>query len=189
MLGDLKVFLAMADIQPQFRAACAPFSSDGNSYQSGTTERMRSAYFARLHGGDRSITLTKLPSAPLCSIRSPPQTVLRDVADQIFDQSGHHLEIRERPVGLEHGEFRIVPAGNSFVAKVAVQLEELGESRHEQPFEVEFRGNAKIEVHAERIVMRFEGLRGRAAGDRLHHGRFDFNKAALLPGTAGSPER
>ena len=104
----------------------------------------------------------------------------REMADQIFHQTGHHLEIREGPVGLEHGEFRIMPARNSFIAKVAVQFEDLRESRDEQPFEVEFRGDAKIQVHPERIVMRLEGLRGRAAGNRLHHGRFDFNKAPFV---------
>ena len=71
---------------------------------------MRSAYFARLHGGDRSIALTTFSSASLCSITSPPHTIARQAANEIFHQTGHHLEIRERPVGLQHGEFRIVPA-------------------------------------------------------------------------------
>ena len=38
----------------------------------------------------------------------------------------------------------------------------------------------RIQVHVERVVMRLEGPCRRAAGDLLHHGRFDFQEAALV---------
>lgn len=105
---------------------------------------------------------------------------LRKMAYQVLDQTRHHLEIGERPIGLQHGELRIVAPRDALVAKIAVHLEDPGESADKQPFQVEFRGDTKIKVHPQRIVVRLERLRRRAAGNRLHHRSLDLNEVPLL---------
>ena len=59
---------------------------------------------------------------------------LGKMTNQFFDQIRDLLEIGIGPVGLEHGEFRIVFPGNSFVAKIAVDFENLVESADQKRF-------------------------------------------------------
>ena len=47
-----------------------------------------------------------------------------------------------------------------------------------QPLEVELRRDPEVQIHVERVVMRDERPRQRAAGDRLHHRRLDLEVAA-----------
>ena len=100
------------------------------------------------------------------------------MADQFLDQLGDLLEIRVGPVAFEHGELRIVPARDAFVAEVAVHFEDLVEPADEQSFQVKLRRDAQIEIDPERLVMRAKRLRRRAARDGLQHRRFHFLKPA-----------
>src|SRR2546423_14755204 len=56
---------------------------------------------------------------------------LRHMTDESFDQIGHFFKIGISPVNLQHGKLWIVPSGNSFISKIAVQLEDLIESPHQ----------------------------------------------------------
>ena len=105
---------------------------------------------------------------------------LREVAGEFLDEVGHFLEVGEGPVGLQHGELRIVAARDALVAEVAVEFEDLGETADQQPLEEELRRDAQRERHAERVVMCLEGPRRRAAGNVLEHRRFDFEESAVL---------
>ena len=69
--------------------------------------------------------------------------------------------------------------GDAFVAEVAVDFENLFETTDHQTFQVELRRDAQIKLHVERVVMGDEGACRGAAGDRVHHRRFDFEEAAL----------
>ena len=69
---------------------------------------------------------------------------------------------------------------HAFVAEVAVDLEDCLETADDQAFEVEFRRDAQIAVDAQGIVVRHEGLGVGAAGDGMHHRRFDFQESLLL---------
>ena len=65
-----------------------------------------------------------------------------------------------------------------FVAEIPVQLEHLWETADQQSLQIQLGGDAQEKIDAERVVVRLERPRRRAAGDRLHHRRLDFEKAA-----------
>ena len=102
------------------------------------------------------------------------------MADQLLDQLRDLLEIRVGPIAFEHGELRIVPARDAFVAEVAVHLENLVETADEQSLQIKLRRDPQKEIDPERLVMGAERLRRRAACDRLQHRRFHFLKPARL---------
>ena len=79
-------------------------------------------------------------------------------------------------VELEHGELGVVLGRNAFVPEISVDLEHLFESAHHQALEIELGRDAQEEVHVERVMMRLERLRVRAAGNRLHHRRLDLEE-------------
>ncbi len=59
---------------------------------------------------------------------------LGEVAGEFLDEVGHLFEVREGPVGFEHGEFGVMAAGDAFVAEVAVEFEDFGEAADEEAF-------------------------------------------------------
>ncbi len=61
---------------------------------------------------------------------------------------------------------------DAFVAEVVADLVHALEAAHDQALEVQLVGNAQVERHVERVVVRDEGTRGRATIQRLQHGRF-----------------
>ena len=81
-------------------------------------------------------------------------------------------------VELHHRELGVVLRGNPLVTEVAVDLEHPLEPADGQPLEVELGGDPEVQVHVERVVMRRERPRQRAAGNRLHHRRLDLEVAA-----------
>ncbi len=89
------------------------------------------------------------------------------------------LEVGVGLVEFEHGELGIVSRGQAFVAEIAIDLEDLFQTAHHQPLEVELGGDAQVEVNTECIVMRHEGARRRATRDRLHHRRLDLEEVLL----------
>src|SRR6266508_2659927 len=62
------------------------------------------------------------------------ENFLGKVADEFLDKIRHLLKIGIRPVGLQHGEFRIVLSRNALVAEVATDLENFVEPAYEQAF-------------------------------------------------------
>ena len=72
----------------------------------------------------------------------------------------------------------------ALVAEVAVDLVDALEAADDQALQVQLRRDAQEEVHVERVVVRHEGPRRRAAGDGLHHRRLDFDVAARVELTA-----
>ena len=98
------------------------------------------------------------------------------------------LVIAVRLIGLEHGEFGVVLAREAFVAEVAADLEHLVDAADEQALEIKLERDAQIKIAAERVVMRDERLRRRAAGNGLHHRRLDFHEAARRGRNCGSRE-
>ena len=105
------------------------------------------------------------------------------MTNQFFSEIGHLFKIGIRPIGLEHRELRIMFSGDAFVAKVAIDFENLVEPTHEQTFEIKLQRNAHIEIDAERLVMRFERFGRSAAGDSLQNRRLYFQNAAVLKKT------
>ena len=82
------------------------------------------------------------------------------------------------PVELQHRELGVVLRGDPLVAEVPVDLEHLLDAADDEPLQIELGRNAHVERHVERVVMRDERARQRAARHRLHHRRLDFEEAA-----------
>ncbi len=93
-----------------------------------------------------------------------------------LDQVHEVAVVGVRLVQLEHRELGIVPRRDAFVAEVAVDLVHALEAADDQPLQVQLRRDAQVQIHVERVVMRDERPRHRAAGDRLHHRRLDFEE-------------
>jgi len=64
------------------------------------------------------------------------------------------------------------------VSEVAIDLVDAFETAHDQPLQIQLRRDAHVEIGIERVVMRDEGTRRRAAVDRLQHRRFHLDEAA-----------
>ena len=71
-----------------------------------------------------------------------------------------------------------MPARETFVAEIFSDLKQLVNAADEQPLVIKLQCDAQIKFAAERVVKRLERLRRRAAGNRLHRGRLDFDIAA-----------
>ena len=85
-----------------------------------------------------------------------------------------------RLVELEHRELGVVPRRQPLVAEIAVDLVHALEAADDQPLEIELRRDAQVHVDVERVVMRQERPRDRAAGDRLHHRRLDLEEVERI---------
>ena len=97
---------------------------------------------------------------------------------QLLGQVHQVVVVGVGPVELEHRELGIPAIADAFVAEVAVDLEHPLDAADHQALQVQLRRDAQIQLHVERVVMRHERPRQRAAGDRLHHRRLDLEKAA-----------
>ena len=106
-----------------------------------------------------------------------PEDGVGEPLHHALDQVHQVPEVRVGLVELEHRELGVVPRGQPLVAEVAVDLVDALEPADDEPLQVKLRCDAQVHVHAERVVPRDEGLRRRAAGDRLHHRRLDLHEA------------
>jgi len=66
---------------------------------------------------------------------------------------------------------------HALVAEVAIDLVDPLEAADDETLEIELRCDAQVQIHVERVVVRLEGPRNGAAGNRLHHRRLDLQKA------------
>ena len=108
---------------------------------------------------------------------------------QLLGEAHQHLVVHVGPVELEHRELGVVLRRDPLVAEVAVDLEHPLDAADRQPLQVQLRRDAQVQLHVERVVVRHEGTRQRAAGDRLHHRRLDFEEAAGWSGSRAPPSR
>ena len=105
-------------------------------------------------------------------LRAPPSTSISSVI------AISALVVGVGLVELHHRELGVVLRRNPLVPEVAVDLEHLLEAADGQPLQVQLRRDAQVELHVERVVVRDERPRERAAGNRLHHRRLDLEIAA-----------
>src|SRR5437764_707142 len=100
-------------------------------------------------------------SSPACSSKRSRQVTLgvfvfdlrsafrnrrRQVTDHLFHEVRDLLEIGVGPIRLEHRELGIVFPRNAFVAKIAIQLEDLVEAADEKPLEIKLRRDPQIQL-------------------------------------------
>ena len=79
-------------------------------------------------------------------------------------------------VQLEHGELGVVPRRHALVAEIAVDLVHALQAADDQALEEQLRRDAQVHVHVERVVMRRERPRRRAARNGLQHRRLDLEE-------------
>ena len=106
----------------------------------------------------------------------------------LFRHHHQRFVIGVRLVELEHRELGIVLRRDALVAEVAVDFVDPFEAADDETLEIELRRNAQEELHVERVMVRHERTRERAAGDRLHHRRLDFEIAAPVQKRANRRE-
>ena len=104
----------------------------------------------------------------------------RELAEQLLGQRHQVLVGRVGLVELEHRELGVVLARQPLVAEVAADLVDALEAADDQPLEVELGRDAHVEIEIERVVVRHERPRRRAAEDRVHHRRLDLEEAARV---------
>ena len=102
----------------------------------------------------------------------------------------HHAEvIRVGLIKLQHREFGIVVRRDPLIAEIAVDLVDALQAAHHQALQIQFRRDPQIQIDVERVVMRPERARRRAAVKRLEHGRLHFQKAVRLQVAAAAKRR
>src|SRR5439155_3766621 len=72
---------------------------------------------------------------------------------------------------------------NTFVPKIAIELENLIKPADQQPLEIKFGRDPQIKIQTQRFVTRREWLCCRSPRDRLQHRRLHFHKTAILKKT------
>src|SRR5206468_11972505 len=71
----------------------------------------------------------------------------------LFRQPNEVGIVRVGDVELQHAELRVVNGGDPLIPEVSVDLEDAGKASHDQPLEIQLRGNPKVEIHADGVVM------------------------------------
>ena len=98
----------------------------------------------------------------------------RHMFEHLLGELHHPQVVLVGDVDLHAGEFGVVRAVHALVAEVLAELVDPFETAYDEFFEVELRGDAKVEVDVERVVVRDERPRRGAARNGLQNRRFDF---------------
>jgi hypothetical protein len=69
---------------------------------------------------------------------------------------------------------------DAFVAEIAVDLVDALHAADDEALQEQLGRDAQVQVHVERVVVRLERARERAARDRLHHRRLDLEVAVRV---------
>ena len=131
----------------------------------------------------RSSTVTRRNAWPKSKVVALPNSTWRDAEQRVGEALEHPLDhvhevavVRVGLVQLEHRELGVVPRRQPLVAEIAVDLVDALEAAHDEPLQIQLGCDAQVHVEVERVVMRDERPRHRAARDRLHHRRLDFHE-------------
>ena len=104
----------------------------------------------------------------------------RNIADQCLRQIHHFAVSDVGLVQLQHRELGIVPCGYAFVAEITVDFVYAFKATDNESLEIQLRCNPQVQIKIECVVVGCKRLRSRAAGDVMHHRRFDFEKASRI---------
>ena len=72
-----------------------------------------------------------------------------------------------------------MPRAYALIAEIPVHFEDPLEAAHDEALQVEFRRDAQVHLHVQRVVVGDERLGCRAAGNRMQHGCFHFQETRL----------
>ena len=98
------------------------------------------------------------------------------VDNQSFGEVHHGVVITIRLIALQHGELGIVLGANAFIAIHTTQLINPFHATHQQPLQVQLKGDPHEQLHIERVVMRNERPRCRSTGNGMERGAFNLNE-------------
>ena len=105
---------------------------------------------------------------------------LRGARENALQNVHHAVKVRERLIELAGGELGVVLGVHALVAENAADLVHALQTADDQALEVQLGGDAHIHINVERIVMRDERPRVRAARDGAEHGRLDLHEAEVV---------
>ena len=108
------------------------------------------------------------------------ENFLRGARENALQNVHHAVKVRERLVELAGGELGVVLGVHALVAENAADLVHALQTADDQALEVQLGGDAHIHINVERIVMRDERPRVRAARDGAEHGRLDLHEAEAV---------
>ena len=105
---------------------------------------------------------------------------LRDAAHEPLGALGDDLPVGVGLVPLEHRELGVVLGREALVAEVLADLVHALEPADDQPLEVELGRDPQVHRAVERVEVRHERARERAAVERLEHRRLDLDEALVV---------
>ena len=108
------------------------------------------------------------------------ENFLRCARENALQNVHHAVKVRERLIELAGGELGVVLGVHALVAENAADLVHALQTADDQALEVQLGGDAHIHINVERIVMRDERPRVRAARDGAEHGRLDLHEAEVV---------
>jgi hypothetical protein len=120
----------------------------------------------------------------LVSERGRAEDLAPQMGEHLLRQGHEVLVVRVGLVEFQHRELGVVLRRDPLVAEAPVDLIDAVEPADHQPLQVQLGGDAQVQRHVQRVVVRHEGLGRRPAGDGLHHRRFDLEEAARVQKSA-----
>ena len=132
-----------------------------------------------LDGGKRRQAMERLGEIDFMALilqNHRPRRFFGDRAQELFGEV-HLIAVRPiRRVELHHREFGVMANRHAFVAEVAVDFKDAFKTADHEALQIEFRRDAQVHIHIERIVVRDKGLCIGAARDRVEHRRSTSRK-------------
>jgi hypothetical protein len=119
--------------------------------------------------------------------RKAPQNSLGQGAEQLFGEVHQVFIGGVGLIKLQHGEFRVVEAGEAFVPEIAVDFIDPVKAPHQEALQIKLRRDAQIQLHVQGLMMGGEGFGRGPARDGLHHGGLHFEEAPLVQELAHDP--
>ncbi len=104
----------------------------------------------------------------------------RHVLQHLLGELHHPLVVLVGHVYLHAGELGVVGAVHALVAEVLAELVHAVEAAHDQTLEIELAGDSHVEIYVERVVVRDERTRRRAARDGLQDGSLHLHVTARV---------
>ena len=105
---------------------------------------------------------------------------LGGVGQDFFKQIGHGVYVPIRLVQLHHGKFGVMCGVYALVAEHVADFVNAVKAAYNQALVVQFQRDAQAQRHFQRVVIRLERARNRAAAVGREDGRFHFQKSFFV---------
>ncbi len=115
---------------------------------------------------------------PLKLVRA--EDLHRCAGEDALEDVHHAVKVGVGLIELTGREFRIVLGVHALVAEDAADLIHALNTADDQTLEVQLSRNAHVHINVERVVVRDERARRRAAGDGAEHGGLDLHEAQAV---------